>query len=118
MYDLIKRIFLKKKLWESSALRVEATKKAEAEAKLAADKVANTKVDEEQQSEQRAREAAVVKADEIRAELNKLFINVDGSAYSFKSPDASDVHGGYSADLLRLNALNALEFKFIESNKW
>ena len=74
MYDLIKRIFLKKKLWESSALRVEATKKAEAEAKLAADKVANTKVDEEQQSEQRAREAAVAKADEIRAELNKLFI--------------------------------------------
>ena len=74
MYDLIKRIFLKKKLWESSALRVEATKKAEAEAKLAADKVANTKVDEEQQSEQRAGEAAVAKADEIRAELNKLFI--------------------------------------------
>jgi hypothetical protein len=47
-------------------------------------------------------------------DLNKLFINGDGSAYSFKSPDASDVHGGYWADVLRINTLKALEFNFVE----
>ncbi len=50
-------------------------------------------------------------------DLNKLFINGDGSAYSFKSPNASDVHGGYSADLLRMNALKALEFVSVECIK-
>jgi hypothetical protein len=44
-------------------------------------------------------------------DLNKIFVNGDGSQYSFKSFDASNVHGGYFADILRINILRAMNFE-------
>lgn len=74
MYDIIKRIFLKKKIWESSALRAESAKQAARQAKEAAEKEGNDadKVETEQ-NEKKAREVAVQKVNEIRAELNVLY---------------------------------------------
>lgn len=46
----------------------------------------------------------------IRLDVNALFKNFDSSNYSFKTEEASVVHGGKYADLLRLNILNSLEF--------
>jgi hypothetical protein len=47
-------------------------------------------------------------------DFNKIFINGDGSKYTFKSQDASIVHGGYYADVLRMNCLRSIEFKSCE----
>ena len=48
---------------------------------------------------------------EFQLDLNKILINGDGSKYSFKSFDAANVHGGYFADILRMNILHAINFK-------
>ena len=47
----------------------------------------------------------------FQLDLNKIFVNGDGSKYSFKSFDAANVHGGYFADILRMNILHAMNFK-------
>lgn len=45
-----------------------------------------------------------------KIDLNAFFKNQDGSKYSFKPAEASVVHGGKYADLLRMNILQSLEF--------
>lgn len=46
----------------------------------------------------------------FKLDVNAFFKNPDGSSYSFKYADASIVHGGRYADILRLNILQSLEF--------
>lgn len=46
----------------------------------------------------------------FKLDLNSIFINADGSLYSFKSGEAAVVHGGYYADRMRLNILQSVEF--------
>jgi len=48
---------------------------------------------------------------EFQLDLNKILVNGDGSTYSFKSFEAANVHGGYFADILRMNILHAIKFK-------
>lgn len=43
-------------------------------------------------------------------DFNEFLTNADKSSYSFKTFDPANVHGGYYADMLRLNILNALHF--------
>ena len=51
----------------------------------------------------------------FKLDLNRMFINADGSFYSFKPEEAAVVHGGYYADKIRLNILQALEFVSVEN---
>ena len=51
----------------------------------------------------------------VKLDLNKAFINPDGSFYSFRPDEASVVHGGKYADILRLNLLQSIEFVSAES---
>jgi hypothetical protein len=46
-------------------------------------------------------------------DFNKVLVNGNGSNYSFKSFETAIVHGGYQADVLRTNILNA--FKFVSA---
>ena len=89
LYDLIKRIFQRKKTWEASAQRAEATKKALAEAQKAADaNTTNKQKDEAEQREKQTRADAVQKTVELREELNKLFVKQaeieKGIQYTYK----------------------------------
>jgi hypothetical protein len=51
----------------------------------------------------------------FKLDLNRMFINADGSFYSFKPEEAAIVHGGHYADKMRLNILQALEFVAVEN---
>lgn len=51
----------------------------------------------------------------VKLDINKLFVNPDNQPYSFRLAEASVVHNGRDADLLRLNILQALEFVSVES---
>ncbi len=51
----------------------------------------------------------------FKLDLNRMFINADGSFYSFKPEEAAIVHGGYYADQMRQNILQALEFVSVEN---
>lgn len=46
----------------------------------------------------------------VKLDVQGFFKNPDGSPYSFKPAEASVVHGGMYADVLRLNILQSLEF--------
>ncbi len=48
---------------------------------------------------------------ELSFNLQPLFINGDGTIYSFEKEGASIVHGGYFAQVLRNNALKCFQFE-------
>jgi hypothetical protein len=48
---------------------------------------------------------------EFQLDLNKILTNGDGKPYALNSFDAANVHGGYFADVLRMNILRAMKFK-------
>ena len=50
-------------------------------------------------------------------DFNKLLKNGDGSNYSLTAEKARIVHGGYFADVLSMNAKQAMEFKKVEMRK-
>lgn len=126
LYDLIKRIFQRKKTWEASAQRAEATKKAVAEAQKAADaNTTNQQKDEAEQREKQTRADAVQKTAEIREELNKLFVKQaeieKGIQYTYKEKINEYERKSYKEEdelMARLEKEHDEEIKqLIEKNK-
>jgi len=126
LYDLIKRIFQRKKTWEASAIRAEATKKAAAEAQKAADaNTTNQQKDEAEQREKQTRADAVQKTVEIREELNKLFVKQaeieKGIQYTYKEKINTYEKQSYKEEdelMARLEKEHDEEIKqLIEKNK-
>lgn len=50
----------------------------------------------------------------LKIDFNKLFTNPDNTLYSLKNAESAVVHGGFNADLLRLNLLQAIEVVSVE----